>query len=97
VLADLRAPGHRGDETVTQDVAEETWPRLPDGSLDRGGHACHRQRMVSTEDLLRAEFAAAAAAVGLNHEGVARSAGTAHSGRVDLAVFSEASSDLHVG
>lgn len=53
--------------------------------------------MVSTEDLLRAEFAAAAAAVGLNHEGVARSAGTAHSGRVDLAVFSEASSDLHVG
>jgi ribosomal-protein-serine acetyltransferase len=39
----------------------------------------------------------AAVSAGFSHEGVARSAGIVHSGRVDLAVFSKVSSDLHVG
>lgn len=38
----------------------------------------------------------AAVSAGFVHEGVARSAGIVHSGRVDLAVFSKIGSDLHV-
>lgn len=38
----------------------------------------------------------AAISAGFVHEGVARSAGIVHSGRVDLAVFSRIPSDLHV-
>ena len=38
----------------------------------------------------------AAVSAGFVHEGVARSAGIVHSGRVDLAVFSKIGSDLHI-